>query len=241
MADPVVLYAQLLGLGLPWTLVHCGGMCGPLVAAFRFGERAVPAVGPVRRPWLAIVDLLAYQGGRVLGLATMGAGAGWAGAALAVQLAGWAPWLAVGLGGVFLIVALAQLGLVRFAGLGRWLDGAGAPQRLVQLAADLRRRRPMAGNVALGLALSLLPCGVVAWGLGLAAASGSALHGAALLAILVAMTTPVLAVVAAGSSLIAPGLRQRLARWLPPLAWAFSGAWLLTIGLLRLHADPMVC
>ena len=47
-------------------------------------------------------------------------------------------------------------------------------------------------DLALGAVMGFLPCMIVLWALGLSALTGSALHGAAIMLILVALTTPVL-------------------------------------------------
>ncbi|MBN8526356.1 MAG: sulfite exporter TauE/SafE family protein, partial [Planctomycetes bacterium] len=77
------LYLQLLGPGTVWIMVHCGGMCGPIVAGLRLGEGG----------WLrGGARILLYQLGRAIPLAVAGAAAGAAGAAMADLLADWGPW-----------------------------------------------------------------------------------------------------------------------------------------------------
>src|SRR3954463_11823403 len=65
------LLAQVLGIGLVWTTLHCAGMCGPLVASLRLGQR-----GCAMTSGQALGDSLAYQLGRGTTLATLGALAG---------------------------------------------------------------------------------------------------------------------------------------------------------------------
>ena len=59
-ADPAPLYLLLLGPGIAWTMVHCGGMCGPIVAGLRFGDQGW-AQGGLR--------FGLFQAGRALALA----------------------------------------------------------------------------------------------------------------------------------------------------------------------------
>ena len=90
--------------------------------------------------------------------------------------------------------------------------------------------------VGFGLLLGFLPCMLTFWVLGIAASTASIVHGALVMVLLLAMTTPVLAVAAMGSSL--PG-------WLGGLgsekvlggAMIFSGIWL---GLIAMAANGWI-
>ena len=83
--------------------------------------------------------------------------------------------------------------------------------------------------VALGVVLGLMPCMVALWVLGLAALTGSALHGAALMLLLIVLTTPMLLGVTLLPRLIPSGRRGGLTALAPALLQALSGTWLLLI------------
>lgn len=230
-------YAQLFGLGLVWVSAHCAGMCGPLlvgldVAGVRSGRSALRGAGQV----------LLYQLGRSLTYAWLGALCGLLGAGLSRILRPAGSLLALALGAAALWPLVrplfripgprAQPELLR---LRRSADeGKSFQLRSVERAQGLLRPllesthplRPL----ALGAAMGLLPCMLVGWALGLAALSGSALRGALVMLLLVAMTTPMLLTVTALPRLALfrrqGGLRTRLARLLP----AVAGVWLLLCG-----------
>jgi sulfite exporter TauE/SafE len=85
--------------------------------------------------------------------------------------------------------------------------------------------RPIAAAFVLGAVLALMPCMIIAWTLGLAAVSGGAWQGAALMVLPVAMTTPVLLGWAAAPALVRP--RRARAAWTAPASLALSGVWML--------------
>jgi sulfite exporter TauE/SafE len=72
--------------------------------------------------------------------------------------------------------------------------------------------RPAGFPLVIGLLMGLLPCPLVYAGLAVAAASGSAAHGAAVLAGVALGTLPALALVALSGSVLRLPDRQRLAR-----------------------------
>ena len=227
-------YAQVLSLGLLWTSVHCAGMCGPLligldVAGVRCGRGAARGAGQV----------LAYQGGRALTYAWIGGLAGALGAGLTRTFAPAGAALALLLGALTLLLALRRLwpqAPVTLYPVRRSREAAGAGalaeralRALSSTLPTLRAGQSLLGSAALGALLGFLPCMVALWTLGLAALSGSALHGAALMLLLVAMTTPMLL----GVTLLPRLLRRAPRVWLlraPALLQAVSGLWLLLIG-----------
>lgn len=224
--DPTPLYLQLLGPGLLWIMVHCGGMCGPLVAGLRLGEGG----------WLRGGGRLAlYQLGRALPLAAAGAIAGSVGAAMADWHAEWGPWLILILAGGMLLAALRRLGWMPWPRADG--DAGSAAVRILRPVTAWAAAHPRLGVLAIGAALALLPCGVVYWVLSLAAASGSAVHGALLPALLVAISTPPLALAAIAGASATGRLRARLA-WLPTAALLLSAAWLGLHGAAALEWIP---
>lgn len=213
-AEVAPLYLQIAGPGALWIMVHCGGMCGPVIAGLQFGRDGW-AEGAVR--------LGLYQGGRAIALGAAGAVCALAGIAASDAIELWSPWFVLALAAAMLLAVLHRLGWMPWPRGGG--DGGGLAVRLVRPLGGFAARRPRIGSLALGIALGALPCGVVFWVLGLSAASGSVVHGALLPAVLVAISTVPLAVAAgAGAMALAP-LRRRLA-WMPSAALAVSALWL---------------
>ena len=174
-ADVTLISAFLVGL---LGSTHCLGMCGGIVSALTFGLRP-----DIRRSPLTLTPyLLAYNVGRITSYAIAGALVG----ALSGQLFGLAPpmqvrWLVKLVTGGFMIA----LGLY----LAGWWPGL---QRLEKWGGVLWRRVEPLGRKLLpvdrplkalgfGLVWGWLPCGMVYAALAWALASGSALHGAALM------------------------------------------------------------
>lgn len=219
------LYLQLLGPGLAWTLAHCGGMCGPIVVALRVGEGG-PAAGARR--------LACYQAGRAATLGAAGALCGGLGYAVSDRIELWSPWLILGLAAVMLAGAAHRLGWLRWPRAGG--DGALAA-RLARPLAVFAARHPHLGLLAIGGALGALPCGVVFWALGLAATSGSPLHGALLLALLVGLSSLPLAIAALAGASATGRLRARFA-WVPTAALLLSAALLAAHGAASLRWIP---
>ena len=232
-ADPVhSAYAQILSLGVLWVSVHCVGMCGPLligldVAGVRCGAR--PARGAL--------SVLTYQAGKALTYAWLGGLCGFLGAGLRKGFAPAGSVFALFLGGLVLVAAgrrilprsptLLPLGRRQdapapFAFAERWL------RSLLPWLSAPGMRSPLR-DLALGAVMGFLPCMIVLWALGLSALTGSALHGAAIMLILVALTTPVLL----GVTLLPRVLRRPLSRAAgvaPSVLLSISGIWLLLIG-----------
>ena len=81
---------------------------------------------------------------------------------------------------------------------------------------------------AFGFVLGFLPCVLMFWVLGIAASTASIAHGAAVMVLLVVMTTPVLLAAALGSSL--PGVFRRFrSDRVIGAAMLVSGVWLALI------------
>ena len=211
------LYAVLVTQGIVWVLGHCPAMCGPLVIALRFH---------------GLGGVLAYQAGKAVTYAMLGAIAGGIGGVTIFILRDYAPWL---LG----LTAVLMIGLGAHSLLRRGVGGVAAPAWLARLV-QIAQRHSVSGRTNIlrvmmfGSVLALLPCAVVVWALGLAVASASPLHGAGLMVGLVFLNTPVL--VAAhwfGAAAWMAGVRHRL-RWLPSVSLIIAGAWLgwlaLTVG-----------
>ncbi len=250
MADAGPLWQLLgtgLGLGLAWTSLHCAGMCGPLVAGFRLG-----ACADSRRPSLrAVAGLAAYQLGRMGFYALAGAAVGGLGESLGSRLRNWDLVLGGVLAAGFFLAALHQLGWLRWPRRRQAqpvVDHAPRPPLAGRLASRILGRfadRPLLRAAALGMAMAFLPCGIVFWALGLAAATASPLYGALTMVALVVLTTPALLTVTLGAHLALGGwresLRRRAGRWLGPAALTFSGVWILVMFVARHCAGGSCC
>jgi uncharacterized protein len=186
-----VLAASVLGS------LHCAAMCGPFVAFYAGGRDG------------AGIAHLAYNGGRLLTYAALGALAGAAGAA--VDLAGRAVHVqrvaALLAGGVIVAwgtVALARALGVRVPRLGIADRAAGPPLRA------LGRRPPAVRAGVLGLLTAALPCG---WLYAFVLAAASTAHpasGAAVMAVFWLGTVPVMLGLGFGLRAAAQRLGARL-------------------------------
>jgi hypothetical protein len=202
-----VFVAALLGSA------HCAAMCGGL-ACFVAGSG-----GSVR-------STAAYNGGRLAAYLSLGALGGAAGAGFdrAGALAGWSRPAAVVAGS--LMIAWGGFTALQALGLRARLPAMPAAARGA-LAAALRAlsgRSPTERGLALGLLTPLLPCGWLYAFVATAAATGSPLHGAAVMGVFWAGTVPIMATLGLGLQRAFGPMRARL-----PAATSFA---LVVIGLL---------
>ncbi|HEX6852533.1 MAG TPA: sulfite exporter TauE/SafE family protein [Candidatus Polarisedimenticolaceae bacterium] len=210
--------------------LHCAGMCGPLVLLW---------AGEGEDPRAARFGHVAYNAGRLVAYAAMGAVAGAIGAAVEVTgaVAGFSGTAAL-LGGAFVALwglhgVLGALGarVPRLAPPARWAGAAARAMRAV-------RGMPVPARAGLlGLLSALLPCGFLWAFVATAAGTGSPASGAAVMALFWSGTLPALVAVGAAARRIAGPLRRRL-----PLVTA---AVVLVVGLAvvakrawPVHADP---
>ncbi len=217
-----VLAASLLGS------LHCAGMCGGFVALY---------AGEPGRGLEAAAGHVAYNLGRLMAYAALGALAGALGAALdlgggllgAERAAAAVAGALIALWGT--IVLLESLGR-RMPRLGPppWLHGL--VRRGVRLVAD---RRPTMRALAIGLLTGCLPCGWLYAFVVTAAGTGSAAAGAAMMTVFWLGTLPVMVTVGVGVRGLAAPLRRYV-----PTACAVA---MILIGLLavagRLVDDPL--
>lgn len=183
--------AAALMIGLAGSL-HCVGMCGPLALALprSRGNRMTQLAGR-----------LAYNLGRAVTYAAMGALFGLAGQSL--LLAGWQRALSLAVG----ILILAYV-LLRATG-RRWSPDvllAGALYPLQKALARLLHQPGLGSLGLIGLLNGLLPCGLVYVALAGAAATGSAARGALFMAVFGLGTVPLMLAV----SLVGPALHSAL-------------------------------
>jgi len=202
-ATPVAGLLGLFLLGAAGSTVHCSAMCGPLVAG-QVAERlsAVPATRLCEAHRLRHGLLLPYHAGRLTTYAALGAIAGAAGLAFV-------GWLAPARHVLLLLAALFLLA----AAWVRFTPG-GAGGRSWQWVRRLNRIRP-AGAYLFGLAMGLLPCGLLYAALVGACALATPAQGAAGMLVFGAGTTPMLAIIGiAGHTRPARQLFARAAPWL---------------------------
>ena len=200
---------------------HCIGMCGGLIAVASDG-----ATGLKQR----VVVQAGYQAARLASYITLGALAGGLGRALdlAGQAAGLGQAAAV-LAGVTMSLWGALAMLEATGVLKRKLPGVSfLPARAVAWLARARQRPPLLRALLLGGASALLPCGFLyAFALA-AAATGSLLGGALVMAALWLGNLPALL----GFGLLLAGALSRVKRHIPLL----SAASVLLLGIFTLNS-----
>lgn len=216
MQTSLAVTALLMGLaGGPHCIAMCGAACAGLGQAA--GERRNEAM------WV-------FQLGRVLGYAALGALA-----AASIQGLGWLTIQSAALRPVWTLfhVAAFMLGLVLLVRAQQpvWLESAA--RRLWSGARALAAGRGRGAPLVVGTLWALLPCGLLYSALLVAAMTGSAIEGAAVMALFAAGT--------AVSMMAGPWLWLRLrgtgrGDWgvrLAGLALAASSAWALWMGLVH--------
>jgi uncharacterized protein len=215
----------LLMTGLVGGFAHCGPMCGPFVLA---QTAAAPIFGR-----LGGVLLVPYHLGRATTYAALGAIA----AALGGSVVAAGP-LRAGLAVLLLLAGCLFFGqaVARLAPGARWPRADALAARGAAGLAHLARRfilaPSLAGRFALGAILGLLPCGFLYAALTAAAATQSAVAGAAAMAGFALGTVPSLALVGIGGAVAASRWRNLARQLLAPL-FLFNGAALtaMAIGL----------
>jgi len=230
-ASVVNAYTQLFSVGLVWISLHCVGMCGTLVIGLD-----VAGVQKGLSPTSGSLRILTYQAGRALIYLMFGGMAGLLGATLKNLIAATGGAMSVVFGALVLFTTLPRL--VRRPAPSSTVIKLGVKKSFFDQVADRLRLLllPLSQDPSpssafmLGATMGFLPCMITFWALGLAALTGSVLHGALVMLALVVMTTPMLL----GASLLPRVFAQRLGRFaqtLPRLLLAMSGLWLILVGL----------
>jgi sulfite exporter TauE/SafE len=147
-------------LGLAGSL-HCVQMCGPLVLSFGMNAWQGHAL---------------YHLGRVFTYAALGAVAGWLGSGMTLvgAMAGITHAAAIVAGALMIAAGLLIFGAMRSNGLVR----IGPASRFSRLAGRLLRVKSPRARFISGLAMGLLPCGMIYAALLRSVASASVLTGA---------------------------------------------------------------
>jgi len=234
-------YIQMLSVGLLWISVHCAGMCGPILVGFD-----VAGVSKGSGPARGAGNVLTYQGGRALTYMLLGALVGTFGAGIQHYIHQAGGYMSVTFGAALVGWVLWSFAGKRLASKAGTTAGPTAADRLIDglrvVAAPILKAagdNDTLRSMSLGALMGLLPCMISMWALGLAALTGSPLHGAAIMVLLVAMTTPMLVGVTILPRLVTQPLR-RFAQVLPKVLMGVSGVWLILggsagLGLIR-HA-----
>jgi sulfite exporter TauE/SafE len=184
---------------------HCAGMCGAFVA-FAIGA-GDPAVKISRTALLAL-----YQAGRLLTYALLGAAAGALGSGLDLtgRHLGLQQTAAVAAGA--LMVGYGVVTLLRLQGVR--VRGLAVPRLLTTVIAAghgrAMRYSPPVRALATGLLTTLLPCGFLWAGVIIAAGTGNAFFGAAVMATFWLGTLPVMSLVGVGIRALSAALAARL-------------------------------
>lgn len=223
---PEFLMAGLLGV--PLVALHCAGMCGPLIMAFRFGTHGDEGT---HRTLRASTQLLSYQAGRMVLYASFGALVGAAGMGLKNTLQSTASWLAFAVAAAFLFAGVnALVPIIRRKQSGDHPPTPGPLAKATRWTLSTFRNWPHVRAMFLGAVMAFLPCGLPFAALAMAATRGNPIDGAFLMVLLVVLTTPILLVMA-----IAPVVSQRMQAFLKdrfsPWAMIISGVWMSLIAL----------
>jgi sulfite exporter TauE/SafE len=193
-----VFVAGLLGS------VHCAGMCGSFACLASGGDGSS---GP-----RALRSTAAYNIGRLLSYASLGALAGAAGTGLdrAGAVAGLARPAAVVAGILLILWGLASLG----AALGVRIPMLDVPpalaSRVARAVRAVQERPPAVRALAIGALSAALPCGWLYAFVATSAAAGSALAGAAVMSAFWLGTVPLMAAVGLGAQRMLGRFRTRL-------------------------------
>ncbi len=165
----------MLGLGLLSSL-HCAQMCGPIVVTYSLASIQGTSGSP--RRWTSLFGHLAYNGGRILTYSLLGAIAGLAGQSMTWmgRLAGLSHTASLVAGAAMIVGGIAMLGwLPKLASLGQ--ASASVTSRFLRPLRELLTSPKISRRFALGLALGLLPCGLIYAALMKSLSAGNALAG----------------------------------------------------------------
>jgi sulfite exporter TauE/SafE len=193
-----VFVAGLLGS------VHCAGMCGNFAC--------LASGGDATRGARALLSTAAYNGGRLLSYAALGAIAGAAGGGLnrVGAVAGVARPAAIAAGSLLIVWGVASL----LATFGVRVPALHVPPALANWIARVLRavqdRPPSVRALTIGVCSAALPCGWLYAFVATSAAAGSALGGAVVMTAFWAGTLPMMALVGISAQRLLGRFRSRL-------------------------------
>ncbi|MGQ8363698.1 sulfite exporter TauE/SafE family protein [Glaciecola sp. 1036] len=214
MSDLSIFSAFLVGLA---GSVHCIGMCGGVISAFSF------ATPPNANKQLYS---LAYNLGRILTYAFLGAITGYLGSIVSSSLVTDVP--------VLRYVSIAFLFLLAFYISGIWrllshLEAAGKIiwKRIQPLSKKFLPAKTPFHAIAYGAIWGFLPCGLIYSALTWSLASGSATQGALLMFSFGLGTLPSLLIISFGLQSLLPYFQHPISRYLIAASIFLSGLILL--------------
>lgn len=171
-----VEFGVMFVLGIVSSL-HCVQMCGPIVLSYSIALSELTKNGS--RTSSLVKNHLAYNAGRILTYAALGAVAGVAGGTLGLlgRVAGFSHVIAFVSGGLMILVGVSLLGIIPSGVLANKLFRI--PSSFLRRIGRLLSAAGAGNRFLLGLALGFLPCGLIYAALLKAMATGSAYAGAA--------------------------------------------------------------
>ncbi len=194
----------VLGLG---TSLHCVSMCGPLVLTYA-------VKGEEDGPWYRkLTPNLAYQGAKLLSYMLVGLLLGALGGLINLDAA--RPYVYFLAGGFMIVLGLGMTGKVPWAARltprpPLWLMNSLMKLRRKSVTDAQEGHSTLATPVTFGLMTGLLPCGPLMAAQVAAAASGSAVTGAAGMAAFALGTAPLMVAFGTAGSLIPRVWKQRM-------------------------------
>lgn len=203
------------------TSLHCVGMCGAIVLAY-----SMPSMGAVAVSRNPLILHTAYNVGRVLSYALLGAIVGMIG----ITLSGFervSEVIAIVSGVIMIVAGLAMLGIFP---LPTKLSFGGNSVGIGRLHGALIREKSFLSKFSLGFLTPLLPCGLLYAMLAKAAAAGSIANGAMTMAVFGAGMAPSLLLIGSLSSFFSAKIRKR-AEMVAAAAIIFMGIILVLRGL----------
>jgi hypothetical protein len=198
---------SLFVAGLISGFTHCSGMCGPFVLMRVVGREASHLPASVLRR-VAGAALWRYHLGRSVTYSAFGAAAAGA-AGVVLDWAGFRWALAAVLTAIAAVLTLAAL---------RGTMPAPSSSMISRAVAAIIGPASRLGDFPLGVALGLLPCGVLYGALAAAASTGDALSGALAMGAFVLGTMPGLVAVGVGGAFFARRFRVARLATMPLLA-----------------------
>ena len=191
--------------------MHCVGMCGAIVAAYstqdNFHNRNAAGI------WNPFLKHLAYNFGRVLSYVMVGALLGAAGGGFA-GLRSTGEWFSTAAGVLLILSGIWMMRIFPWMGFPREIQpGRGKKSFLLNMYARtygaLLASPTIESKFYIGMLTPLLPCGLLYSAFIIAAASGSALHGAETMALFGIGIVPSLVIV----GFVSTYFRFRLRSW----------------------------
>ncbi len=224
-----VLVTGLLAGGVSCAAVQ-GGLLTGLITRQRVASApsSTGATQTVQRPsWRAqlgddLTPVGGFLAGKLVSHTLLGVLLGALGAAVQLSI-GMRTWVQIGAGLLIIVLGLAQLGVPGF----RDVIIIEPPASWMTIVRNRARSRAALAPALLGLATVLIPCGVTLSVEALALTSGSAVAGAATMAVFVLGTSPLFALLGYAARKAATAWRSRLA--------VLTGSLVAALGLYTLN------